>query len=135
MSEDTPDITAFAHERDSDGDLLPVTKTVTVRGEGETTVDVLPATDGDRNEWTRRLEDVGEDVPTDMQAELFETFTEYQPSDFGGAESWHDIRPAIADALANAIFAELFDVETDEFSDELAAHAEDIGEGNLTGTP
>jgi len=131
-----PDITAHAHERGPDGELLPVEKTVAVRGEGETTVRVKPATDGERNKWTDRLENAGEDVPPDLQGELFESFLpDYDPADFAGAETWRDIRPAIADALANAVFAELFDVETDEFSEELAEHAEDLGEGNLTGTP
>jgi hypothetical protein len=136
MSEDIPEITAHAHERGPDGELLPVEKTVSVRGEGETTVRVKPATDGERNRWTKRLEDVGDDVPPEVQTELFESFLpDYEPADFRGAATWRDIRPAIADALANAVFAELFDVETDAFSEELAEHAEDFGEGNPTGTP
>lgn len=113
MSDDTPSVTDLAHERGADGDLLPVTKTVEVRGEGEADVEVRPATAGQRNEWKRKLQDGDEELADDVRDDLFDEFLAYDPADFGGAESWDGIRPALEDALANAIFSELFD--TDDF--------------------
>lgn len=129
-----PDITEFAHERDGEGGLIPVEKTVAVRGEGEADVEVIPATSGQRRAWQRRLEDEAEELSDDAEADLFEEFLPYDPADFNNAESWNDIRPALSDALANAIFAELFDTESDDFSVELEQaieeHAAEATEGN-----
>lgn len=125
-------ITDLAHERGEGGELLPVEKTVEVRGEGEARVDVYPATSGQRREWRRRLDDQDDELDDETQADLFDTFLTYEPGDFGGAESWDDIRPSLEDALANAIFAELFDVEEDDFSEALeGAMAEIEGNPNL----
>lgn len=125
-----PDITDLAHKRGSDGELLPVTKTVEVRGEGDAEVEIYPAGSGQRNEWGRRLQKLdeeteGEELDDETEAELLDEFAAYEPSDFNGAESWSDVRPAITDALANAIFAELFDTEEDDFSEALESAMED----------
>lgn len=135
MTDTNTPITDLAHQRDSDGALLPVEKTVAVRGEGEATVELYPATSGQRREWRRRFEadaESGEELDDDLQADLFDEFLPYEPSDFGDADAWSDIRPALEDALANAIFAELFDTEQDEFGaalDEAMAEVQDA-EGN-----
>lgn len=123
-------ITDLAHQRGKDGELLPVKHTVEVRGEGEATIEVIPATSGQRREWQRRLEDEPEKLDDEVAGELFDEFLPYEPSDFGGAESWTDIRPALEDALANAIFAEIFDVEQDDFGEALEGAMTDI-QGNL----
>lgn len=126
------DITELAHERGSDGQLLPVKKTVEVRGEGPADLKVIPATSGQRREWKQSLEDDGDgEVSDDLEADLLDTFTPYTPSDFG-ADEWSDIRPALSDALANAVFAELFDTGEDDFSQALADATEEItgAEGN-----
>lgn len=124
------EITDLAHQRGQDGELLPVEKTVEVRGEGEATVEVFPATAGQRREWQRRLDnDEGDELSESLQTSLFDEFLPYEPSEFGNAETWFDIRPALEDALANAIFSELFDTEHDDFSDALTEAMESI-EGN-----
>ncbi len=109
----------MAHQRDGDGELLPVEKTVEVRGEGTAEIEVIPATTGQRNEWGRRLEDEPDQLGDEVGAELFDEFLPYSPDDFGGADSWSDIRPALSDALANAVFAALFDSGEDDFSQAL----------------
>jgi hypothetical protein len=124
------DITDLAHERDGDGDLLPVEKTIEVRGEGEADLKVIPATSGQRREWRQRLEDESDELGDETEAELFDEFLPYDPDDFGDAESWNDIRPALSDALGNAIFAELFDTEEDDFEKALTEAMEDVTEGN-----
>jgi hypothetical protein len=130
MSEDIPEITTHAHDRGPDGKPLPITKTIDVRGEGKMKVEVRPGTDGERKYWTRRLEDVGDDVPDDLQAELFESFTPYDPNDFNGADEWSDVRPSLIDALGDAIFAELFDVGTNKFDEALDQRIGELSEGN-----
>lgn len=124
------DITDLAHERDGDGDLLPVEKTIEVRGEGEADLKVIPATSGQRREWRQRLEDESDELGDETEADLFDEFLPYDPDDFGDAESWNDIRPALSDALGNAIFAELFDTEEDDFEKALTEAMEDVTEGN-----
>lgn len=124
------DITDLAHERDGDGDLLPVEKTIEVRGEGEADLKVIPATSGQRREWRQRLEDESDELADETEADLFDEFLPYDPDDFGDAESWNDIRPALSDALGNAIFAELFDTEEDDFEKALTEAMEDVTEGN-----
>lgn len=127
------DITDLAHQRGSDGQLLPVERTVTVRGEGEATLEVIPATTGQRNEWEQRLEDAGEEIDGELRADLFDEFLPYGPEDFG-CDEWADIRPALDDALGTAIFAEIFDVQTDNMDRALARAMDDVGgeagEGN-----
>lgn len=134
-----PDITEAAHQRDGEGDLLPITKTVPVRGEGEMEVDVIPATSGQRREWMRRLQadaaddedaDASDELDDELEADLLDTFAAYDPEDFNGAESWNDVRPAITDALANAIFAELFDTGEDDFEAALDDAMAEVTEGN-----
>jgi hypothetical protein len=124
------EITDLAHERGSDGQLLPVTKTVEVRGEGEAEIEVIPATSGQRREWRQRLEDEADELADETQADLFDEFLEYDPEDFGDAESWDDIRPALTDAIGNAIFSELFDTGEDDFEKALTEAMEDVTEGN-----
>ena len=54
-------------------------------------------------------------------------------TDFGGASSWDDIRPALEDALANAIFTELFDITENDFTQAIQdAVAERETAGNRT---
>lgn len=134
MPEDTHDtaasITDLAHKRDDDGALLPVTETVTVRGEGPAEVELYPATTGQRNEWQDRLQDQPEELPDDITAELLEEFAAYSPADFGEAETWDDVRPAITDALGNAVLARLFDAPTDAFADALEERAAEATAGN-----
>jgi hypothetical protein len=128
------DITEAAHERGDDGELLPVTRTVEVRGAGEKEVEVIPATTGQRRAWKRRLRDEADEdgdgeLGDEVEADLFDEFLPYEPSDFGGAGSWNDIRPALSDAMGNAVFAVLFDVEGD-FEDALADAMDEVTEGN-----
>lgn len=129
-------ITELAHDRDGDGELLPVEKTVNVRGEGEADVEVYPATSGQRRKWRRKLENDENDdeLADETQIELFDTFLPYEPVEFGGADSWLDVRPALEDALANAIFSELFDVEEDEFDEALKGAMREV-EGNPSAEP
>jgi len=127
------DITEKAHERGSDGQLLPVENTVDVHGD-ETTVEVYPATAGQRREWIRRLDDEDEELNNDTQADLFDEFLPYEPGDFGGAGEWHEIRPAVEDALADAIFTELFDTGSDDFAAAVEESMEDAM-GDITGNP
>jgi len=123
------DITELAHERDSDGDLLPVTETVTVQGD-EYDVDVYPATSGEQNEWRHRLEEEAtEEVSDELTYELIEEFAVYEPADFG-AEAWADVRPAVVEALSSAAMAKIFDAgDPDAFVAELEDAAVDGGDG------
>lgn len=125
------DITEFAHERGADGELLPVEKAVEIHGE-ETTVEVYPATTGERNEWRRRLEEAPDELGTETEADLLDQFTVYDPAAFN-ASSWAEVRPAIVDALANAVFSELFDTEEDDFSKVVEERMDDVT-GNETAT-
>ena len=114
------DITDLAHQRGGEGQVLSVTKQINVRGEEEPVdVDIIPATSGQRREWQQKLDDWDDELAAEQEAELFEEFTNYKPADFNGAKTWDDVRPKIADALANAIFAEIFDTEEDDFSEAL----------------
>jgi len=130
------DITDLAHTRDGDGQLLPVDRTIDVRGEGEATVEIIPATSGQANEWRQRLDGAGEDIDGELRDELFDEFLPYEPADFGGAESWADIRPALEDALGTVVLSEIFDVDADAMDralQEAMAEVEDGGgadEGN-----
>lgn len=127
---DTPSITEAAHERGSDGQLLPVSDTVEVHGQ-EYEVDILPATTGQRNEWTARLENEPEELSDEVTADLLDEFAAYDPSDFG-ASDWTDVRPGIVDALSHAILAHLFDVgSADEFREAL----EEADEAGSSGNP
>lgn len=130
--DETPDITELSHKRDSDGELLPVEQTIEVRGEGEATLKVIPATAGQRNEWQQRLEGAGDEVEGELRDELFDEFLPYDSTDFG-ADEWGDIRPALEDAMATAIFAEVFDTSADAMGRALQQAMEDVagaGEGN-----
>jgi hypothetical protein len=127
------DITEKAHERGGEGQLLPVEKTVDVQGE-ETTVEVYPATAGQRREWVRRLDSEDDQLDNETQADLFDEFLPYEPADFGGASEWHKIRPALEDALGNAIFAELFDTRSDDFAAAIEESMEEAME-DVTGNP
>jgi hypothetical protein len=132
MADETPaSITSLAHERGEDGKPLPVTRTATVDGRGEFAVEVYPATSGKRNTWQRRLEEEGEELTEETEAELLEEFAAHDPADFNNAETWMDVRPAITDALGEVILAELFDVPQDEFFEALEDwSAEAASEGN-----
>lgn len=127
------DITALAHERDGDGELLPVEEDIEIHGT-EVTVDVYPATTGQANEWRRRLQDEPEDLDDEVVADLLDEFVALEPEDFGGAPSWDDVRPAITDALASVAMAKIFDAEdTNTFADalqEAASQATGEGQGN-----
>ena len=135
-----PSITDLAHERGDDGDPLPVERTVNVRraeepaGEDEeppeedengdrggvlVTVEVYPATSGQRNTWQQRLEEEGEELGEETEAELFDEFAAHEPVDFNNADAWAEVRPAITDALGEVILAELFDVPQDQFFEAL----------------
>lgn len=125
----TPTITEASHERDSDGDLMAVTETVEIHGQ-EYEAEIYPATTGQRNEWTQRLEDEDEELSDELTAELLDEFAAHEPDDFG-ADSWDDVRPAVTDALGNAILARMFDAEdTDEFIEALEEAAQGATEGN-----
>lgn len=127
---DTRSITEAAHKRGNDGQLLPVDETVEIHGE-EYEVEIVPATRGQRNEWMRRLEDEDAGLSDDVTADLLDEFAHHDPGDFG-AESWDDVRPAITDALGNAILARLFDAgDVDEFQRALAEVSEET-RGNQT---
>lgn len=116
---DTPSITEAAHQRGSDGQLLPVDETVEIHDE-EYEVQVIPATHGQRNEWMKRLDNEGADLSDDVTADLLDEFAAHEPADFG-AESWGDVRPAITDALGNVILARLFDAgDVSEFQQALS---------------
>jgi len=134
MAEDTHDtttsITDLAHKRGDDGDLLPVSETVTVRGEGKAEVNIYPATTGQRNEWQDRLEDQADELDDEITADLLDEFAVPGPEDFG-AESWDDVRPAITDALGQAALAKIFDSPTDSFSSALEERATEATAGNL----
>jgi hypothetical protein len=124
----TPDITDLAHERDSEGELLPVTEQVTVQGD-EYEVEVYPATSGQQNEYRQRLEAEGaEEVSDELTYDLVEEFAGYEPGDFG-ADEWDDVRPAIVEALSSAALAKVFDAgDPDEFVSELEQQGQ--AEGN-----
>jgi len=124
------DITALSHDRDSDGDLLPVEESVEIHGDSYD-VDIYPATTGQRNEWLRRLDSAGEDLGEELTADLLDEFcADLTPGDFG-CETWADVRPAVTDALANTIMARLFDAgDSDEFIQALQARGAGGGEGN-----
>jgi hypothetical protein len=122
------DITDLAHDRDADGELLPVTESVEIRGETYR-VDIYPATTGERNEWLRRFEDESvEGLSDDTTDDLLSQFlAELTPADFG-ADSWTDVRPAVTSALSDAVMARLFDAgDADEFRAALEAEG---GQGN-----
>jgi hypothetical protein len=120
MAEETPaSITTLAHERGDDGEPLPVTRTATMDGRGEFTVDVYPATSGQRNSWQRRLQEEGEELSDETEVELLEEFAAHDPQDFNDVDSWMDVRPAIVDAVGEVILAEIFDVPEDEFFEAL----------------
>jgi len=127
------DITEKAHERGSEGQLLPVEKTVDVHDD-ETVVEVYPATAGQRREWIRRLDSEDEELSNETQADLFDEFLPYEPADFGGADEWHEIRPALEDALADTVFTELFDTGADDFAAALEESMEETME-DVTGNP
>lgn len=121
------DITALAHDRDSDGDLLPVETDVEIHGESYD-VDIYPATTGQRNEWLRRLDDAAEDLGEELTAGLLNEFlADLEPADFN-CETWDDVRPAVTDALANTIMARLFDAGDDDAF--ISALNQQGGEGN-----
>ena len=130
-TDETPSITEVeTHERGSDGQPLPVTETVEIHSQ-EYTVEIIPATTGQRNEWTQRLENEGEELSEEVTSDLLDEFTNHTPGDFG-QESWSEVRPAVTDALSSAAMARLFDVEdTDEFSQALANAAAEA-QGNQT---
>jgi len=125
---DTPSITEIAHDRDSDGELLPVTETVEIHG-SEYSVDVYPPTTGEQNEWLDRLDDAGEEIADETVSDLLDGFAVHDPEDFD-ADSWDDVRPAIVNTLADVILAKLFDAEDpDAFAEELEAAAQEM-QGN-----
>lgn len=126
------DITALAHKRDDDGELLPVEETIEVHGD-EVSVDVYPATTGQANEWRRRLQDEPKDLDDEIVADLLGEFYDLEPADFGGASSWDDVRPAITEALAGLAMAKIFDADdVDAFADALQEASQNAtgGEGN-----
>jgi len=130
MADDTPSIEEIAHDRGSDGDLLPVTETLEIHGQ-EFEAEIIPATTGDRNEWKQRLQDEGEELSDEITAELLDEFADHEPGDFG-ADSWDGVRPAVTDALGNAVLARMFDAEnTDEFAEALSEAAAEA-QGNQT---
>jgi len=130
MSDDTPSIEEVAHERGSDGSLLPVTETLEIHGQ-EFEAKIIPATTGDRNEWKQRLEEEGEELSDEITSDLLDEFAGHDPEDFG-ADSWDDVRPAVTDALGSAVLARLFDAEdTDEFAEALTEAAAEA-QGNQT---
>ncbi|SNZ18175.1 hypothetical protein SAMN06269185_3279 [Natronoarchaeum philippinense] len=125
----TPSITEVAHDRDGDGELMAVTEDVEIHGQ-EYEAEIYPATTGQRNEWTQRLEGEDEELSDELTAELLDEFATHEPEDFG-ADSWDDVRPAVTDALGNAILAKMFDAEdTDEFVEALEEAAQGATEGN-----
>lgn len=123
------DITTAAHDRGGDGQLLPVSRTVEVRGE-EYDVDIYPATTGQRKEWINRLDDEDDELSEETEADLLDEFADYEPGDFNGAEAWADVRPGITDALGEAILAEIFDTDQDEFTEALEQAVEEATGGN-----
>lgn len=132
-SGDTPSITDLAHQRGDDGELLPVTETVDVLGQ-RVEVDIIPATTGQQNEWRPRLETEGEELSDETVYDLLDEFAAHEPGDFGSADSWADVRPAITDALAGVIMAKLFDAEdTDEFLAALQDIVQDAAQPGAEG--
>lgn len=108
------DITDLAHDRDSNGDLLPVTEDVEIRGDSYE-VAIYPATTGERNEWLQRFESESADGLSETATDdlLTQYLAELTPADFG-AEDWTDVRPAITGPLSDAVMARLFDAEDAE---------------------
>jgi hypothetical protein len=117
--EDPPSITNLAHERGEDGDPLPVEREIDINGRGTYTVEVYPATSGERNTWQRTLREEGEELSSETEAELLDEFAAHEPDEFNAADSWMDVRPAITDAVGEVIMAELFDVPEDQFFEAL----------------
>lgn len=125
----TPSITEAAHERDGDGELMAVTEEVEIHGQ-DYEVKIYPATTGQRNEWAQRLEDEPEELSDELTADLLDEFAAHGPEDFG-ADSWDDVRPAVTDALGNAVLARMFDAEDpDAFVEALEEAAAGATEGN-----
>jgi len=123
------DITELAHDRDSTGDLLAVTESVTVQG-SEYEVDVYPATSGQQNEWRQKLEaEDGEDVSDELAYDLIREFADYAPEEFNASE-WSEVRPAIVEALSSAAMAKVFDAgDPDDFVAELEAAGREAAAG------
>ena len=87
-----------------------------------------------QRELARNLDDEGEELDDETQADLFDEFLPYEPADFGGAGEWHEIRPALEDALADAVFTELFDTGSNDFAAALEESMDDTME-DITGNP
>jgi len=113
---DAPEVTDLTHKRDGDGELLPVEKTVDVRGEGTATLKVIPATAGQRNRWTEKFSEQPDELKDGVRDEMFDEFLPYEPGDFE-VDEWGELRPALEDAISNAIFDAIFD--RDDFVGEL----------------
>jgi len=129
QSEQPQPITEAAHERGSDGELLSVTDTVEIH-DAFFEVEIIPATTGERNEWMQRLEDEDEELSDETTADLLEDFAVHNPEDFG-TDSWDDVRPAITDAIGNAILARIFDAgDVDAFTEALEEMSQEAVEGN-----
>jgi Mlc titration factor MtfA (ptsG expression regulator) len=118
-TDDPPSITSLAHERGEDGDPLPVEREIEIEGRGTYTVEVYPATSGERNTWQRRLQEEGDELSSETEAELLDAFAAHEPAEFNGADTWMDVRPAVTDAVGEVIMAELFDVPEDQFFEAL----------------
>ena len=129
QDESVQSITEAAHERGSEGQLLSVTDTVEIHDQ-EYEVEILPATTGERNEWMQRLEDEDEELSDSTTADLLDDFAVHDPEDFG-ADTWDDVRPAITDAIGNAILARIFDAgDVDAFTEALEEMSREATEGN-----
>lgn len=127
--EEPQSITEAAHERGSEGELLSVTDTVEIHDQ-EYEVELVPATTGERNEWMQRLEDEDEELSDETTSDLLDDFACHEPGDFG-ADSWDEVRPAITDAIGNAILARIFDAgDVDAFTEALEEMSREATEGN-----
>lgn len=107
------------HERDGDGELLPITKTITAGGD-EYEIDVLPAPAGERNRWLDRLEDEGAELSDEFVEELLDQFVDDPTLDALGVNQWSDLRPSIYDAIGETTLAVVLEQDDDDpFADAL----------------
>jgi len=77
---------------------------------------VIEDDDGDYK-LVQPADDEDEELSDETTADLLDDFAVHNPEDFG-TDSWDDVRPAITDAIGNAILARIFDAgDVDAFTE------------------